>query len=326
MTVAVDGGNSEDGASAHPGSEPLVVFHVGNFTVDGTTVTAEQQLCGRFADHRGRIDLPALGVLFDHIGGYPFALAGGAGVSGDGPSGSSLQARLTMSSLGHIDVDARLSATAELAMHDDRSGVTRVEIRTGTGRVCCVGTARSMRVGRSADIDPHRLDALGVPDCADAHDIRPPAVIPSSLSGRDIVAEIAAQVRPAGAIVDLLGGRVEVPVGDALDASDGPALRFVVDTAPWMGNAFGTMHGGVIMTIIGQACSLAGQQMAAAGADYAVGDLSAGFYRSPAVHGATVVVDVSAVKVGRRIASLRATMADREGTLLAEGVADIHYG
>lgn len=315
------------------GNDPLTVFHVGNLTVTGGIVSAEQQLCVRFGDHRGRVDTPALGVLFDHIGGFPFALASAASRSA-GAGGSSLQARLTMSALGHIEVGTRLSCRAELAAHDERSGVTRVEIRTGTGRVCCVGTVRSVHVGRTADVDPYDVQTPEVPDCADMHaadgdgvgayGVHPPDVIAPSMSGRDVVNEIAAGVRSPGALVRLLGGRVEVPA-EAAVGSGAPALRFVVQTAPWMGNTFGTMHGGVILTIVGHACSLAGQQMAAPGTDYELGDLSVGLYRSPAVHGTPVTVEVTPVKTGRRIASVRARMTGPDDLLLAEGVADIHY-
>lgn len=114
--------------------DPLSVFHVGGLTVSGTQASAQQQLCAQFADHRGRIDLPAFGVLFDHIGGIPFHLAGTR-------SGAlSMQARLTMSALGHVDVDDRLTCDAQIAMHDDHTGVTPVQIRTEAGQLCCIGT------------------------------------------------------------------------------------------------------------------------------------------------------------------------------------------
>ncbi|MGV9669065.1 PaaI family thioesterase [Gordonia sp. NPDC003504] len=295
------------------GRNPMSVFHIGNLTVSGTAARAQQQLCAQFVDHRGRIDMPAYGVLFDDVGGIPFHLAGKE-------SGAlSMQARLTMSAMGYVAPDDRLTAAADVEMSDEHTGVTPVRITTGTGHLCCVGTARNMRVGRAtADGTEESQAAVELPDCADTHGVRLPEPIPAALEGRDVVAQIAARVREAGPLADLLNGRIEIP-----DASAG--LRFVVDTEPWMGNVFGTMHGGVIATIVGQAFSFAGQAHAGAGRDYHLADMSLGFFRSPAVHSTQVIVDVEPVKVGRRIASFSARMIGHDGTLLSEGVADVHY-
>lgn len=292
--------------------DPLSVFHVGNLTVSGTQVSAQQQLCAQFADHRGRIDLPAFGVLFDHIGGIPFHLAGAR-------SGAlSMQARLTMSTLGHVDVDDRLTCDAETAMHDEHTGVTPVQIRTESGRLCCIGTARNMRVGRASTDGTTETPLHDVPNCADAHGVRLPEAIPPTLDGRDVVAQISARVRDAGPLTTLLNGGVDL-VGD-----DG-AIRFTATTEPWMGNLFGTMHGGVIATIVGQAFSFAGQALTPAGGEYRVADMSVGFFRSPAVHGGDVIVEVTPVKTGRRVAAFAARMTAHDGLLLCEGVADVHF-
>ncbi|MGC4935908.1 PaaI family thioesterase [Gordonia sp. DT30] len=297
--------------------DPLSVFHVGGLTVSGTTARAQQQLCTRSADHRGRIDLPALGVLFDHIGGaafYQVGLEAGA---------MSMQARLQMSTLGHASVDDRLICDTELAMHDERTGVTTVAIRTESGRVCCVGTARNIRVGRgTADTTrPARLadapDCADVPNCTDAHGIRLPDPLPSNLDGREIIAQIAAGTRDPGPLATLLNGVVE------LRAEGG--IRLTVTTEPWMGNIFGTMHGGVIVTIVGQAFSFAGQAQAGAGRDYHVADMSIGFFRSPTVQGGPVTVEVTPTKAGRRISAFAARMTAHDGTLLSDGTADIHF-
>jgi len=300
-----------------PLREPLATFHVGHLERAGDTgAIAEQQLTARFADHRGRIELPALGVLFDHLGGIPYQLE--QFKSG----GFTIQARLSLSALGHIDVGDRLSCSADLATHDDQWGVTRVEIRTSTGRVCCVGSARNTVVGRSAELPTSLEDEAGgdIPDCADAHGALLPLAIEPSLPGHDIVTQLASGVRSPGPLVELLNGAVEIE-GEGRDT----VVRLRVRTEPWMGNMFGTMHGGIIGTILGQACSLAGQAHAAAGRAYRVGDLTASFLRSPAVQGGEVIVDVVPVKIGRRIASFSATMHSHDGMLLAAATSDIQY-
>lgn len=304
----IAGSSSVSSLSAGSTSDdPLSVFHIGAPVYSGTQARAEQQLCARFADHRGRIDLPALGVLFDHLGGMPFSRVGAE-------SGAlTMQARLSMSASGFIDIDDRLTCDADVAMNDEHTGVTPVYIRTATGRLCCLGTARNMRVSRASAASTtvtHR------PECPGGHGVLPDP-IPAGLSGADILGQIADGSRAAGPLTDLLNGRPVV-------GSDG-GLCFVVGTDPWMGNLFGTMHGGVIATIVGQAFSLAGQLHTPAGGDYHVADMSVGFFRSPSVDGVAVRVDVEAVKVGRRIASFSARMSGHDGTLLCEGVADVHY-
>ncbi|AZG48264.1 PaaI family thioesterase [Gordonia insulae] len=294
--------------------DPVTAFGIGNVaTGEGGLVTAEQQLGPKFADHRGRIDLPAIAVLFDHLGGLPFFASG--------PGGSPcVQARLSMAMQGHVDVSDRVTGSARLLMRDDGFGSTRVDIATSTGHLCCSGGARNVAVGRTFDADPTRERGVGVPPSG-AHDgIHLPPAIEPGLTGRQIVEEIAAGVRPPGPIAELLNGSVAL-----VEHERGAGVRFTARTEPWMGNVFGTMHGGVIAAIASLACSFAGQANAVAGADYQLGDLAIGFLRSPAVSGGDVVVEVVPVKIGRRIASVEATMHGSDGVLLSRAAADVLY-
>ena len=297
--------------------DPLSAFHLGDISVSESGVRASQQLCPRFADHRGLIELPALAVLFDHCGGIPFH-----GVHDD-PAAATLQARLSMSTHGRAGIGDLLAARAEVVMHDDAWGSTSVEIRTGAGDLCCVGTARNVRVGRApTGATPAAELGLPTPQCADADDIALPEPIPAALSGRAVVDEIASKMREPGPLTDMLNGRVEVIDGPAGRES---GIRFRSATEPWMGNMFGTMHGGVIATIAGQAASFAGHLHAGAGQEYSIGDMAIGFFRSPAVDGSEVVVEVTPIKLGRRISSFEATMTSYDDVLLSRATVDIHY-
>ncbi|UPW08221.1 PaaI family thioesterase [Gordonia terrae] len=297
--------------------DPLSAFHLGDISVSESGVRASQQLCPRFADHRGLIELPALAVLFDHCGGMPFH-----GVHDD-PAAATLQARLSMSTHGRAGIGDLLAARAEVVMHDDGWGSTSVEIRTGAGDLCCVGTARNVRVGRApTGATPAAELGLPTPQCADADDIALPEPISAALSGRAVVDEIASKMREPGPLTDMLNGRVEVIDGPSGRES---GIRFRSATEPWMGNMFGTMHGGVIATIAGQAASFAGHLHAGAGQEYSIGDMAIGFYRSPAVDGSEVVVEVAPIKLGRRISSFEATMTSYEDVLLSRATVDVHY-
>lgn len=297
--------------------DPLSAFHLGDISVSESGVRASQQLCPRFADHRGLIELPALAVLVDHCGGIPFH-----GVHDD-PAAATLQARLSLSTHGRAGIGDLLTARAEVVMHDDSFGSTSVEIRTGAGDLCCVGTARNVSVGRvPTGATPAAELGLPTPQCADADDIALPEPIPAALSGRAVVDEIASKMREPGPLTDMLNGRVEVIDGPAGRES---GIRFRSATEPWMGNMFGTMHGGVIATIAGQAASFAGHLHAGAGQEYSIGDMAIGFYRSPAVDGSEVVVEVTPIKLGRRISSFEATMTSYDDVLLSRATVDIHY-
>ncbi|GAC67801.1 PaaI family thioesterase [Gordonia soli] len=292
-------------------ADPLSALGIGGVRVEDGVAFAEQQLSARFADHRGRIELPALAVLFDDLGGIPFHVAQ------DGAA--TLQARLTLSYQGDVDIDDRLSGVSRLRTSDEHYGGTTVEIRAAAGDICCVGTARNVRVGRASADDapqPHR-DA---PPAAGALGIALPAPIEAGLEGAQIVDELVSGTRPLGPLAELLGGRLE----SAPDLPEG-SVRFISSTRPWMGNTFGTMHGGIIATIVAQASSFAAQAGAPAGADYQLGDLTVGFYRSPAVQGEEVTVDVVPIKTGRRIASFEATLRSHDGVLLSRATADAHY-
>ncbi|MBD0861023.1 PaaI family thioesterase [Gordonia sp. zg691] len=297
--------------------DPLSAFHVGDISLSDARVQASQKLCARFLDHRGLIELPALAVLFDHLGGIPFHRVH------DDPAAATLQARLSMSTLGRAEVGDLISGRAEVVMHDDAWGTTSVEIRTGGGRLSCVGTARNVRVGRApTGTSPTSEIGTAVPECVDCRDVALPESIPSSMTGRAVVEEIATKMRAPGPLTQMLNGRVEVLDG-AADRDTG--IRFRSATDPWMGNMFGTMHGGVIATIVGQAASFAGQLHAAPGQTYSLGDMAIGFYRSPAVDGSEVIVEVTPIKAGRRISSFEATMRSYDDVLLSRATVDVHY-
>lgn len=312
MTVAMVAESDE--STRHSHADPVAAFGIGNVVLTGPrTVSAEQQLSNQVADHRGRIDLPALAVLLDHIGGLPFYSFGPSGLP-------CVQARLAMSMEGHIDIADRLTGTAELLMHDHGFGSTRIDIATAAGHICCAGTARNVAVGRAAATNPS-TDARGVgaPGIETAQVPLPPAIA-AGIGGRQIVEQIADGVRAAGPLAELLNARIEL-----VDHALGAGVRLTAGTEPWMGNVFGTMHGGVIAAIAAQACSFAGQANAIADRDYQVGDLAISFLRSPGVHGEDVIVDVEPVKIGRRIASFEATMRAHDGTPLSRCAADIQY-
>ena len=278
-----------------PGN-PFSAFAVGRRP--GSALAEMVQYLGPgLTDHRGLIDLPALTVLFDDIGGLPFFYAG---------TGPSMQARLSMSMLGRPAVEAVLEATAEVVMSDDDYGVTSVLIRTSEGAVC-TGTARSVRVGRDLVAGG---DHMQIPEPTAPTGAPLPSYDPA-VAGRELVERIAAADAPIGALAELLGGSLEVD----------DVVTFRVRTAPWMGNIMGTMHGGVIGAAVAQGLSFAAQAATVPGVGYQLTDFTVDFLRSPAVDGRTVEVRTSVIKTGRRIGVFVAEMYDGDA-LLAHATAE----
>lgn len=283
-------------------TSPFEAFGVGYLEGSDDTELA-QQLGAHLTDHRGLIELPAMAVLFDAVGGRPFYFAD--------TSSSSLQSRLMMSAQHRPAVTDRLAGTSALRMSDDRFGTTVAQIATVAGELVCTGTARNVRVGRAVT---GREAITATPPAGTAHvDVAP---IPADLAGHRIVAQLARGERGVGPLARLLNGSVTVRDGQ---------LRFTSETQPWMANFMGTMHGGVIGTIGAQGLSLGAQAHTAPGQDYQILDFDIGFYRSPAVDGTPVHVDVVGIKVGRRIGSFEATLTDGSATLLARATADVRF-
>lgn len=292
-----------------PLHDPFASFGVGR--LPGSDLAEMVQRLGPgLTDHRGLIDLPALTVLFDDLGGLPFFAA---------EPGSSIQSRLSMSMVDRPDVDEVLTATAQLAMSSGDYGATTVQIRGRDDRALCVGTARNVRVGRALVTDG---DHFEIPDPAAPQG--DPSLGRGTLpagdevpTGREVIAAIEANKTTVGQFAALLGGSVELAGDDA--------VRFRSKTAPWMANIMGTMHGGVIAAIVAQGLSFAGQAAAPAGVGYQVIDFSVSFLRSPQVDGRTITVSTTPVKVGRRLGVFAAELHDGD-TLLAHATADVRFG
>ncbi|MFW0788827.1 PaaI family thioesterase [Gordonia sp. CPCC 205333] len=276
---------------------PFDAFGIG--IADGKQL--RQQLSGALADHRGLIELSALAVLFDTIGGRPFYDLD--------ESASSLQARVIMSALHRPAVTDRLVGSAEIRMSDDGYGTTTADITTTAGLLVTTGLTRNVRVGRTSN----SRDEIGT--LTDPAPRQLPATDPN-LAGHKIIEAIAHGDHPIGPIAELVDGSVSVRDG---------ATRFTSITASWMANMMGTMHGGMIGTIGALACSFGAQAHTQPGSDYQILDFDIGFYRSPAVDGTPVHVDVTPIKVGRRIGSFEANMRTDDRTLLARATADVRF-
>ncbi|EHB58340.1 thioesterase superfamily protein [Mycolicibacterium rhodesiae JS60] len=108
-----------------------------------------------------------------------------------------------------------------------------------------------------------------------------------------------------------------------VDLLDEPVLT--VEPQQWMANPLGAIQGGVIASLIGQACSLAGQAHTGPGDRYTLADLSVYYFRSPPVDGRPLTLATSTERMGRRMGTVAATMTDAAGTDYVRAVANIAY-
>lgn len=265
-------------------------------------ISMTQPMGTRIVDHRGRVELPALMVLFDDLGGLPFALAD--------RSSSSLQARLSVSVGAGLALGDVVRGDGQLLMSDESFGSTRVRL-SRDGEPVASGSARSVRVGRAVIGESEVVagETLPAPDDAEL-----PTPLDPSLSGAQIVAGIADGSLSAGPLAELLGAKIADP--------DPSALRLAVPTVAWMGNFFGTMHGGIIATITAQAASFGIAANMRPGVGYRIVEFTIAFLRSPALDGRPVVATVKPVKIGRRLSTVDVELHADDGTLLARATAD----
>lgn len=283
-------------------ADPFSAFGVGRRP--GSELADMVQCLGPgLTDHRGLIELPALTVLFDDIGGLPFFFA---------EDGSSVQSRLSMSMLTRPNVEEELDATAELLMSDEAYGATAVRVSGESGRSLCFGSARNVRVGRDLVFEG---DHLQIPaPTAPAGTL---CSVDPATPGREVIESFAHAWSSIGPLGELLGGAVSFgPDGN---------VEFAATTAPWMGNIMGTMHGGLIGAIVAQGLSYAAQATTPAGVGYQLIDFTVAFHRSPIVDGRTIVVQTRPVKVGRRLGVFAAELHDG-ANLLASATGDVRFG
>ncbi|GAA2065314.1 PaaI family thioesterase [Williamsia deligens] len=301
-------------ASASPtiGDDPLTVFGVGGEPPTAPATRMRQRLGGLLVDHRGSVDIAAWAVLVDSAAGAPF-------VAQTPPDRGVVQASLAFATTGvEVATEGVLTAVATLRHDSGAFGLTTVDVTAGDDLVATV-LARSARTGRVFDDALiERLTGAGasggargwpVPSSLPADAPAPPAIDPV-LTGEQVVAAIVDGRIGGGPLADVLG---------VSPTADGARFR----PAPWMANALGSMHGGVVAAAIAQACSWAGQSRTGAGQGYRLADFAVDFFRSPPVDVDELTIDTRVVRAGRRVVSLVAELRDGD-TVLAQATAAVH--
>ncbi|AKK26442.1 PaaI family thioesterase [Mycobacterium sp. EPa45] len=290
---------------------PQVAFCVGFTGVSEAGISLQQQVSSALVDHRGLVEMPAYAVMAESV------TSGAYWYSFDEPV-ATVQSWLALTAGARPQVGDRLHAVSVLAHHDDAHGTATMTVTNGSHDVVCSGVARAVRVGRTTEalravekrvvVEP---DELPAPPDIDA-DV---SAIDPDWDGRRILTAIARGDIARGPLCELLAMTVE--------PGDDPVMT--VEPQPWMANPLGAIQGGVIASIIGQACSLAGQAHTGPGDRYTLADLSVYYFRSPPVDGRALTLTATTDRVGGRMATVEAAMTDAAGTRYVRAVANIAY-
>jgi acyl-coenzyme A thioesterase PaaI-like protein len=290
---------------------PQAAFCVGFTGVSEAGISLQQQVTSTLVDHRGLVEMPAYAVMAESVtsGAYWYSFAEPV---------ATVQSWLALTAGARPRVGDRLQAVSVLAHHDEAHGTATMSITNGSHDVVCSGVARAVRVGRSTAA----LRALDKDAIAEQVELPAPPDVDTGVcaidpewDGRRILAAISRGDIARGPLCELLA--MTVALGDE------PVMT--VEPQPWMANPLGAIQGGVIASIIGQACSLAGQAHTGPGDRYALADLSVFYFRSPPVDGTSLTLTTSTDRVGGRMATVEAAMTDAAGTRYVRAVANIAY-
>ena len=291
---------------------PQAAFAVGDVRVTEAGISLDQQMTVRLVDHRGVLEMPAYAVMAESVtsGAYWYTFT---------ESVATVQSWLALTAGAPARVGDLLRATSVMAHRGDLYGTATMTMTNGAHDVVCSGVARAVRVGRTSDalqaLDRDKIASPTGPLAAPPDVDTTVSDLDPGWDGRQILTAISRGDIARGPLCDLLAMTVRL--------DDEPVMT--VDPQPWMANPLGAIQGGVIASLIGQACSLAGQAHTGPGDSYTLADLSVHYFRSPPADGRSLTLATTTERVGRRMATVSATMTDHGGTAYVRAVANIAY-
>ncbi len=132
-------------------------------------------------------------------------------------------------------------------------------------------------------------------------------------SGLEMLRMLTTEGASAPPILELIGY-------DGMEADEGRVV-LRVPAAEFHYNPLGTVHGGVIATMLDTACGCTVHSTLPAGVGYTSLDLSTRFLKPVTVASGMLTAEGSIVSRGRRIAVAEARLTDSKGTLLAHATS-----
>ena len=129
------------------------------------------------------------------------------------------------------------------------------------------------------------------------------------LGGIDVLRAIEGGDLPPPPVARLIGLEIE-------QVSEG-LVTFAFEPAEFHYNPLGTVHGGVISTLLDSALGCAVQTKLANGLAYTTVDLNVSFIRPVTLATGRLYARAETVNVGRRVGTARSTLEDADGKLYA---------
>ncbi|WP_433052664.1 PaaI family thioesterase [Dactylosporangium sp. CS-033363] len=133
------------------------------------------------------------------------------------------------------------------------------------------------------------------------------------VSGLELLRAISRGELPAPPITHLLGtGRIEAEEG---------RVRVTLEPREYHYNPLGTVHGGVLATLLDTATGCAVHSTLPAGVGYTTLDLNSRFLRPASIASGTLTCEGTVVSKGRRTALAEARITDARGALVAHATS-----
>lgn len=285
--------------------DPMATLAITSMPGEPYGTVLRQTVGADLADHRGDIGLSAIATLAEIVGGSSF-------YHSQPPGTACVQSRLSLSATIPVTAGAHVIGRGRVVGAVEGHGTTYAElVDDATGAVVCVATARAVVVSRATGEIPRRDAVASATDSATSP---APVTLDPDLTGREILLGLIDGTVAPGPIAQVLGIAVSSVGETDIEVRATPSAA--------MANQMGTMHGGIVIAMMSEACSLAAELSAPAGGRYRISDITASFLRSPALDAGDLTITVSQVKSGRRISSVIATMTDSDGKLLTQASAD----
>ncbi|GGK85729.1 PaaI family thioesterase [Mangrovihabitans endophyticus] len=133
------------------------------------------------------------------------------------------------------------------------------------------------------------------------------------LSGLDMLRSLAKGDLPRPPVMELLDA-------EGVDAEHG-RVTFALEPREFHYNPLGTVHGGVISTMLDTAAACAVHSMLPAGVSYTTLDLNVKFLRPVTVESGRLTCTGEVIQRGRRTALAQARMVDTAGRLVAHATS-----
>lgn len=282
---------------------PAVVMGITREATSSDSVRITQPIGPMLFDHRGLTTLGSMGVLTDIVVGAPAADA--LRTRAGAPVGTVL-AQLSVSTANPFPSEGGIAGTGRALHADDATALAAAEIVDDSGRLVAHVAGRAMAVGRARTDDPEILPV------AVAHSVPEPEPWddPMSLTGRSglgIVQGIVDGTVARGPLAALLALRLRHAERGLVDGTLTPGA--------WMANPYGSIQGGVLVSVADAISGLAAQTLTEPGGRYRILNLSVDYLRSPDAPGPDVRARAEVVRAGRRLATIEAQLTGDDGTV-----------